>query len=201
MGVAQSTESMAMAAGVWSSFQGSKARLLVLPAIAIAGCAAWLMLPGPSDAQNPEAQNPPAQNAASLNTAVTSTETALVTPAQPAAPKLAVAPADAAPVETVPLPLDGLKISSQSWRRGGLGSKALVTFTLRNGNEYAVKDIEIACAFTRRDGRHLTDRKRLISDIVEMKSRKIFAKMHVGFVNVNADKAKCTLVTASRAGA
>jgi hypothetical protein len=201
MGVAQSTESMAMAAGVWSSFQGSKARLLVLPAIAIAGCAAWLMLPGPSDAQNPDAQNPPAQNAASLNSAVTSTETALVTPAEPAAPKLAVAPADAAPVETVPLPLDGLKISSQSWRRGGLGSKALVTFTLRNGNEYAVKDIEIACAFTRRDGRHLTDRKRLISDIVEMKSRKIFAKMHVGFVNVNADKAKCTLVTASRAGA
>ena len=201
MGVAQSTESMAMAAGVWSSFQGSKARLLVLPAIAIAGCAAWLMLPGPSDAQNPDAQNPPAQNAASLDPAVTSTETALVTPAQPAAPKLAVAPADVVPVETVPLPLDGLKISSQSWRRGGLGSKALVTFTLRNGNEYAVKDIEIACAFTRRDGRHLTDRKRLISDIVEMKSRKIFAKMHVGFVNVNADKAKCTLVTASRAGA
>jgi hypothetical protein len=34
-----------------------------------------------------------------------------------------------------------------------------------------------------------------------MKSRKIFAKMHVGFVNVNADKAKCALVTASRAGA
>jgi hypothetical protein len=197
MGVAPSTESMAMAAGVWSSFQGSKARLLVLPAIAIAGCAAWLMLPGPSDAQNPDAQNPPAQNAASLNPAVTSTETALVTPAQPAA----AAPADAAPVETPASPLDGLKISSQSWRRGGLGSKALVTFTVRNGNEYAVKDIEIACAFTRRDGRHLTDRKRLISDIVEMKSRKTFAKMHVGFVNVNADKAKCTLVTASRAGA
>ena len=96
-------------------------------------------------------------------------------------------------------PLDGLKISSQSWRRGGLGSKALVTFTLRNANEYAVKDIEIACSFTRRDGRHLTDRKRLIGDTVEMKSRKTFAKMHVGFVNVNADKAKCALVTASRA--
>src|SRR5256885_14407741 len=96
-----------------------------------------------------------------------------------------------APVERGPL--DGLKISSQSWRRGGLGSKALVTFTLRNANDYPVKDIQIACAFTRRDGRHLTDRKRLISDTVDMKSRKTFAKMHVGFVNVNADKAKCAL--------
>jgi hypothetical protein len=162
-----------MAAGVWS-FQNSRLGLYALPVIAIAGCAIWLMLPGPSDAQNPDTSL--AQNATLLDTAVTPTDT----------PEVATSP------------LDGLKISSQSWRRGGLGSKALVTFTLRNGNEYAVKDIEIACAFTRRDGRHLTDRKRLISDTVEMKSRKTFAKMHVGFVNVNADKAKCSLVTASR---
>ena len=79
----------------------------------------------------------------------------------------------------------------------GLGSKALVTFTLRNGNDYAVKDIEIACAFSRRDGSHLTDRTRTIHDVIDMKSRKKFARLHVGFVNVNADKAKCALVAAS----
>ena len=95
-------------------------------------------------------------------------------------------------------PLDRLKISAQSWRRGGLGSKALVTFTLRNTNDFAVKDIEIACAFTRRNGMHLTERKRLITETVNMKSRKTFTRVHVGFVNVNADKAKCTLLTASR---
>jgi hypothetical protein len=176
-----------MAAGIWS-FRNSGLGLYALLVIAIAGCAIWLMLPGPSDAQNPDNSTP----AAALNTAMTPTD---ATPA--AAPALAAMPTDTSQVETSPL--DGLKISSQSWRRGGLGSKALVTFTLRNANEYAVKDIEIACSFTRRDGRHLTDRKRLISDTVEMKSRKTFAKMHVGFVNVNADKAKCALVTASRA--
>ncbi len=94
------------------------------------------------------------------------------------------------------LPVEGLKISSQYWRRGGLGSKALVTFTLRNTNDYAVKDIEISCAFSRRDGSHLTDRTRTIHDIVNMKSRKTFARLHVGFVNINADKAKCSLVAA-----
>ncbi len=88
-----------------------------------------------------------------------------------------------------PAPVDGLRISSQSWRRGGLGSNAVFTFTLRNGNDYAVKDIEISCAFTRRDGSHLTDRTRTIHDIVNMKSRKTFARMHIGFVNINADKA------------
>ena len=186
-----------MASGVWSSLRNSRAGLYALPVIAIAGCAIWLMLPGTSGAQNPAREDTPAQNAFSLNPAVTPTDATLATPAQATPPALAAVPAEATVVETSPL--DGLKISSQSWRRGGLGSKALVTFTLRNANVYAVKDIEIACSFTRRDGRHLTDRKRLIPDIVEMKSRKIFAKMHVGFVNVNADKAKCSLVTASRA--
>ena len=111
------------------------------------------------------------------------------------------APPDIAPPETVEpakSPLDGLKIISQSWRRGGLGSKALVTFTLRNANDYAVKDIEIACTFARRDGSHLTDRRRIIPDTVNMKSRKRYAGMLVGFVNVNANKAKCSVVTASR---
>jgi type IV pilus biogenesis protein CpaD/CtpE len=97
-----------------------------------------------------------------------------------------------------PSPVSGLRIGAQSWQRGGLGSKALVTFTLRNGNRYAVKDVEIACAFSRRDGSHLTDRKRVLPGSVNMKSRKTFAGVHVGFVNVNASKAKCTLVAANK---
>jgi hypothetical protein len=96
-----------------------------------------------------------------------------------------------------PAPVDGLKISSQSWRRGGLGSNALVTMTLRNSNDYAVRDIEIACTFARPDGSHLTDRTRLIHDTVNTKSRKTFTRMHVGFVNVNASKVKCSLLAAS----
>jgi hypothetical protein len=95
-----------------------------------------------------------------------------------------------------PAPVDRLTISSQSWRRGGLGSNAFVTMTLRNDNGYAVKDIDIACAFSRPDGSHLTDRSRLISEVINMKSRKTFVRLHVGFVNVNAAKAKCSTVAA-----
>jgi hypothetical protein len=103
---------------------------------------------------------------------------------------------DTAPPEASAI--DGLTISSQRWRRGGLGSNALVTFTLRNSNDYAVKDIEISCAFSRRDGSHLTDRSRVIHDTVKMKGRRSFAHWHIGFVNVYADRAKCMPVAASR---
>ena len=172
------------------SVVASMARLAAWPAVALAviGGAAWLMLSEPSGAE--DRATPPS----------------LVSPAQPAAPGGTATPAAVATAATTPpepaaaekLPIDGLKISSQSWRRGGLGSKALVTLTLRNGNEYAVKDIEIVCAFARRDGSHLTDRKRVITDTVNMKSRKRYSGMLVGFVNVYANKAKCSLVTASR---
>jgi hypothetical protein len=171
---------------------GSRSGFVWLTATLLIGFGAWTYLS--EDAGNtaeplqlaaaaaPEPASPPATGAKpDLTTAATPVE----------------APAEAAAAAEIP-PVDGLKISSQSWRRGGLGSKALVTFTLRNGNDYAVKDIEISCAFNRRDGSHLTDRKRVIHDTVNMKSRKTFARMHVGFINVNANKAKCSLVTASR---
>jgi hypothetical protein len=103
-----------------------------------------------------------------------------------------------APEVTPGVAADRLTISSQRWRRGGLGSKALVTFTLRNRNDYAVKDIEISCAFSRGDGSHVTDRTRMIHDTVKTKGRKTFASVHIGFVNINADRAKCVPVGASR---
>jgi hypothetical protein len=96
-------------------------------------------------------------------------------------------------------PADGLKISGASMRRGGLGSKALVTLTIRNTNDYAVNDIKIVCAFTDREGRYTTKRVRAINDTVNMKSRKTFPHLLVGFVSVNAVRSKCTLLSANRA--
>ena len=161
-----------------------------LVGIAIAGGLAVELWPTLSDAED----KPALQSAVIQSAEEAPAATQAAAPATEAVPDPAQNPVTAAPAS----PLDGLKISSQSWRRGGLGSKALITFTLRNGNDYAVKDIEIACSFARRNGSHLTDRKRVIGEAVDMKSRKTFSRVHVGFVNVNADKAKCSLVAASR---
>ncbi|MFG3593808.1 hypothetical protein [Bradyrhizobium sp. RDI18] len=189
------------------SFEKFEARLAVLPAIAIVGCVVWLMLPQASDAESRSAATPSEVAVVTQGTDDSAaTQATMPSPGSSAStdPNQAVGaavPLDIAPPETVApatSPLDGLKIVSQSWRRGGLGSKALVTFTLRNTNAYAVRDIEIACNFIRRDGSHLTARRRIIPDTVNMKSRKRYAGMLVGFVNVNANKAKCSLVTASR---
>jgi hypothetical protein len=184
------------------SFWRDNAKLVILPVIAIAGFTAWIMLPELSDAEGQSAQTPSVVTTGSVqNVTWVEPEAQATPPADGTAAAAGAPPPEIAAVETTApgkAPLDGLKISSQSWRRGGLGSKALVTLTLRNRNDFAVGNIEIACAFARRDGSHLTDRKRVISDTIGMKSRKTYAGMLVGFVNINANKAKCELVTASR---
>lgn len=161
-----------------------------LPLVVIVAAAAWLLL---TDHSRRRAAHQPIHLAA-----------AVATLAPPLAKVgLAKAPSfdpliSEAIVPEQPAPVDGLKISSQSWHRGGLGSNAFVTLTLRNTNDFAVGDIEIGCAFARLDGAHLTDRTRLIRETVKMKSRKTFTRMHVGFVNLYASKAKCSLLAASR---
>lgn len=160
-----------------------------LPVVVILGIGAWLPLSGYA---NKPAESKPVR----LATVVSSHAAPPTTVGMAKDPSFDPATAEAI-TPGQPAPVDGLKISSQSWRRGGLGSNAFVTMTLRNTNDYAVKDIEISCAFDRPDGSHLTDRTRLIHDAVNTKSRKTFARMHVGFVNVNASKVKCSLLAAS----
>lgn len=167
-----------------------------LPAIPVVGLAVWMLLSG--YAGHSTERQPVRLAAATTEPAppLTSDNASPISDTAASLSNPAAAPAEAAAAEAAGV--EGLRISSQSWRRGGLGSNALVTFTLRNGNDYAVRDIEISCAFSRRDGSHLTDRTATIHDTVDMRSRRTFARMHVGFVNVNANRAKCSLVAASR---
>jgi len=162
-----------------------------LPAALIVGLAAWV---GSSGYAGKPAESQTIRLAAAVVAPVPlrAAEPARVAFNPPTAAGEAIAPEE-------PAPVDALKISSQHWRRGGLGSKALVTFTLRNGNDYAVTDIAISCVFSRRDGSHLTDRVRLVRDTVNMRSRRTFDRLHVGFVNINASKANCSPVAARHA--
>jgi len=151
--------------------------IVALPIILTLGMLAWFFsfAIGESDAQT------------------TSLHTAVASEPEPDT----AAGAQASPGPSAIEPLGRLSISRQSFARGGLGSKALVTFTLRNDNGFAIKDPEILCAFRSDDG-YSTERRRKIADTVNRKSRKTYPYTLIGFVNVKASRAKCSLVTASR---
>ena len=169
--------------------------VFMLSVILLAGFAAWFFFStlGTSKAQTPS------QTAV----AVTPDQSAVATTPDPSQAEPDAAPAAAQPqggaLPQAAEPLDHIRISRQYFSRGGLGSKALVTFTLRNDNDYAVKDLEILCSFRSKDGRYSTERRRTITEIVNTRSRRTFPHTLVGFVNIKASHAKCSLLTASRA--
>jgi hypothetical protein len=161
--------------------------MVALSVLLAAGFAGWLLFFNLSASD--------AQTAAQTAVAV-SQDGSQIHP-DPAALAAAQQPAEAGQ-NAAAEPLGHLRISRQSFRRGGLGSKALVTFTLRNDNDYAIKDPEILCTFRSRDGHYSTERRRTINDTVNMKSRKTFPGKLIGFVNIKASRAKCSLLAASR---
>ena len=187
-----------------------QSKFIWVPAVLIVGVAAWMLLPGSSGnvaerqtvglaaaASTEPVQSPATQTAQDGSSVAPPSAPAPTEPSAPAPTEVSAMALEAiAPVGTSPV--DALKISSQSWRRGGLGSKALVTFTLRNDNDYAVGEFGLLCSFSRADGSPVTERRQTIHDTVNMKSRKTFARVHVGFINVNANRAKCLLLSASR---
>lgn len=183
-------------AGIGDSFAHWSARpadslgtkLAWLPVVALVGLGGWMVMSRVPD------ENANSAPVAKVNFAAAAP--IQLAPSSEPNPALDASEVNPAPAETASV--EGLKISSQSWRRGGLGSKALVTFTLRNDNDYAVGDIGILCAFSRKDGSPVTERRQTIHDTVKMKSRKTFVRVHVGFINITANQAKCSLLSASR---
>jgi hypothetical protein len=157
--------------------------MLALPLILIAGCAAGFMFFAldKSDAETPT----PLTVAVPQDAPQTPDATEASQPPRAAAPDTAIPP-------------DHLRILRQSFTRGGLGSKALVTFTLRNDNNYPIKDPEILCAFRSRDGHYTTERRRTLNDTVDARGRKAFPGTLVGFVNIKAQQARCSVMAASR---
>ena len=59
-------------------------------------------------------------------------------------------------------PLSQVRLVRQSLKRSGLGARVFATVTVRNRHEYAIKDVEILCAFRGRDG-YVTARRQATS--------------------------------------
>jgi hypothetical protein len=159
--------------------------IIGLAAVAGVSALAWLVFPDLAETQPRESDPPLTLNAAVVNPG-----------SDDQTPDPAAQPASDPPSTE---PLGRLKISRQSFSRGGLGSKALMTFTVRNRNAYAVKDLELLCRFQSKDGSFATERRRTLRETIDTRSRKVFPRTLVGFVDVRAAKAKCALLGAARA--
>ncbi len=80
------------------------------------------------------------------------------------------------------------------WKLGGFDNVILATFTVKNGNDFAVRDLQIRCEAFGKSGTRIDRNTRTIFDVVKAKGTKRLPEANIGFVNSQADKLSCQII-------
>lgn len=96
-------------------------------------------------------------------------------------------------------PAERMTMPNFSWKAGGFGSVGMVTLTIQNGNDFAVKDIGIVCNFSGKSGTELTARANVIWDTIPAKAKKTFKDFNIGLIDSQSARARCQVLSAMRA--
>jgi hypothetical protein len=75
---------------------------------------------------------------------------------------------------------NNVKLLKFSWRKGGFGTVMIGTFTIANENEFAVKDIPVACKLTAPSGTVLGVAAATIYERFAPHSRKTISELNMG---------------------
>jgi hypothetical protein len=112
--------------------------------------------------------------------------------------RLAEAEASARLAEQKRNPADRMTMPNFNWKAGGFGSVGIVSPTIQNGNDFAVKDIGIVCNFSGKSGTELSARAAVIYDAIPAKSRKTFKDFNIGLIDSQSARASCRIISAMR---
>jgi hypothetical protein len=98
-------------------------------------------------------------------------------------------------------PLDPAKlvtVTKFSWEKSGFGSVGIGNFTLRNDNDFEVKDITVRCEFVGNSGTVLSSSNSTIYDTVASLKSRTFNKMNLGFIHSQSSAASCSVLSVRR---
>jgi hypothetical protein len=67
-----------------------------------------------------------------------------------------------------------------AWRKGGFETVMIATFTIKNDNDFAIKDMYVGCVLSARSGTTLGAASTTIYDTVPAHSRRTFREINLG---------------------
>lgn len=85
-----------------------------------------------------------------------------------------------------------------TWKLGGFDNVILATFTVKNENDFDVKDLQIRCEAFGKSGTRIDRNTRTIYDVVKAKGTKRLPEANLGLVNSQAEKLACDIVDFKR---
>lgn len=84
-----------------------------------------------------------------------------------------------------------VKLEKVQLSKGGLAMVGSVSFSIRNDNDFEVKDIDIRCEFWEKSGKPIGETRKTIHGIIKAKSTKVVNNFNLGFINSQAMRGGC----------
>lgn len=88
---------------------------------------------------------------------------------------------------------DQVKYSIDKWRKPGTNNIGTADITITNGNDFAIKDIKIACHYMAKTGKKI-ETEQTIAVTMKAKTTKTFKKTKFPFIDIAAADGKCELI-------
>lgn len=85
-----------------------------------------------------------------------------------------------------------------SGRKGGFGTVFIATFTMKNGNDFDIKDPVISCEQTGPSGTTISKTTQTIYRIVRAKSSTIAKNINMGIMHPQSARASCRVIDFKR---
>lgn len=93
-----------------------------------------------------------------------------------------------------------LKIVDLSWDRAFLGTIMELDLTIKNALRHPVKNIKLRCVHSAPSGTVIDTNERVIHEVIEAGSTRIFRDINMGFIGAQVAQTACSVVGVTRAG-
>lgn len=91
-------------------------------------------------------------------------------------------------------PLQRVVFKKIEWKDGGFGNVLIANFTIRNNNDFEIKDVTITCEHHAKSGTSLGFSTKTIYDVFSPKKEKTIKLFNMGFMNSQTEKTSCDIV-------
>jgi hypothetical protein len=88
---------------------------------------------------------------------------------------------------------NNITIEKWSWHKGGFDNVMIATFTLRNTNDVAVKDIVISCEHLAPSGTTIDTSTRTVYEAIKPKASKTIKNFNMGLIHTQAARSSCVV--------
>jgi len=86
-----------------------------------------------------------------------------------------------------------VEITKWSWKKGGFDSVMLATFTFKNNNTFAVKDITVRCTHSAESGTVIDNNTRTIYERIDAGKKHTVHDFSMGFIHTQASSSNCAI--------